>query len=132
MKYRHTNNTSAALSKNANVAGYQNHMLDVLLMYIEKMPPIIGPMMKPSEKAMPTNAIDRPRCLISDTSVMTAMLKEMLPLLSPPTNRASTNIKKFDDTAHNTYEDAIPICAKNDDQYYSDCFNNIIHVDSMW
>lgn len=66
--------------------------------------------MNPIENAMPTNAIAFPRFLTSETSVMMAMLNDILPLLMPPTNRANTNKKKFDDSAHNTYEHAIPTC----------------------
>lgn len=83
-------------------------MLDVLSVYMENKAPIIGPIMKPIENAIPTNAIAFPRFFKSDTSVMIAILKEMLPLLRPPTNRASTNKKKFDDSAHSTYEHEIP------------------------
>lgn len=57
---------------------------------------------------MPTNAIALPRVFRSDTSVMIAMLNEMFPLLRPPTKRASTNRKKFDDMAQRIYEHEIP------------------------
>lgn len=83
-------------------------MLDVLSVNIENKAPIIGPMMNPIENAMPTNAIAFPRFFISDTSVMIAMLSEIFPLLRPPTNRASTKMKKFDDSAQSTYESEIP------------------------
>lgn len=83
-------------------------MLDVLSVYIENKAPIIGPIINPIENAIPTNAMAFPRFFMSDTSVMIAILSEMLPLLRPPTNRASTNIKKFDDNAHSTYEIEIP------------------------
>lgn len=95
------------------MAGYQNHMLDDLSDSIENMAPIIGPMMNPTENAMPTNAMALPRFFASETSVMTAMLSDMFPLLSPPTNRASTNIKKFDENAHITYEHAMPTYSMN-------------------
>lgn len=101
---------SAKLSKNANVAGYQNHMLDVLSVNMENKAPIIGPIMNPIEKAMPTNAMALPRFFKSETSVMIAMLSEIFPLLRPPTNRANTNKKKFDDNAHRKYEHEIPTC----------------------
>lgn len=101
---------SAKLNRNANAAGYQNHILDVLSVYIENKAPIIGPIMKPIENAIPTNAIAFPRFFKSDTSVMIAMLNEILPLLRPPTKRASTNKKKFDDIAQRTYEHEIPNC----------------------
>lgn len=99
---------SAKLSKKANDAGYQNHMLDVLFVYMENMAPIMGPIMKPIENAMPTNAMAFPRLFVSDTSVMIAMLSEILPLLRPPRNRASTNIRKFDDSAQSKYEHEMP------------------------
>lgn len=83
-------------------------MLDVLSVNIENRAPIVGPMMKPIENAMPTNAMAFPRFFTSDTSVMMAMLSEIFPLLRPPINRASTNMKKFDDIAHSTYEHEIP------------------------
>lgn len=76
---------------------------------MENKAPIIGPIINPMEKAMPTNAIALPRFFKSDTSVMIAMLSEILPLLRPPTKRASTNKKKFDDNAQSTYEHDIPI-----------------------
>lgn len=103
-----TNRISAKLSKNANIAGYQNHVLDDLSDIIENMAPIMGPMMKPTENAMPTNAIALPRFFASDTSVKMAILSDMFPLLSPPTNLASTKIRKFDENAHMMYETAIP------------------------
>lgn len=99
---------SAKLSKNANDAGYQNHMLDVLFVYIENKAPIIGPIINPMENAIPTNAIALPRFFKSDTSVMMAILNEMFPLLRPPTNRANTNKKKFDENAQRIYEHEIP------------------------
>lgn len=74
------------------------------------MAPIIGPIMKPMENAMPTNAIALPRVFKSETSVIMAILNEMFPLLSPPTKRANTNKKKFEDTAHKIYEHEIPNC----------------------
>lgn len=77
---------------------------------MENRAPIIGPMMNPTENAMPTNAMAFPRFFKSDTSVMMAMLSEMLPLLRPPTNRASTKMKKFDDSAQSTYDSEIPAC----------------------
>lgn len=104
---------SATLSKRANDAGYQNHILDVLFVYMENIAPIIGPIMKPIENAMPTNAIAFPRFFISDTSVMIAMVSEMLPLLRPPRNRASTKIRKFDDNAQSKYEHEIPTLKRN-------------------
>lgn len=57
--------------------------------------PIMGPTIKPSEKATPTRAIPRPRVLTLDTSVMTDMHRDMLPLLIPPTKRAKTNRAKL-------------------------------------
>lgn len=62
------------------------------------------------ENAMPTNAIALPRVFRSDTSVIIAMLNEMFPLLRPPTKRANTNKKKFDDIAQRIYEHEIPNC----------------------
>lgn len=105
---------SAKLSKKANDAGYQNHMLDVLSVNIENKAPIIGPMMNPTENAMPTKAMAFPRFFMSDTSVMMAILSEMLPLLRPPTNRAITKMKKFDDIAQSTYDSEIPNCNTNE------------------
>lgn len=105
-----TKSTSATLSRNANIAGYQNHVLEDLSDIIENIAPIIGPTMKPSEKAIPTKAIPLPRLRTSETSVMIAMLSEMLPLLKPPTNRAKTKSRKFDDIAQIKYEHEIPIC----------------------
>lgn len=83
------------------MAGYINHCCDVLSDSIENVAPIIGPKMKPNENAMPTRAMARPRFLSSDTSVMMAMLSDMFPLERPPTKRAMTKIRKFDETAHN-------------------------------
>lgn len=107
-KNRQMNKMLIKLNIKANVAGYQNHILDVLFVYIENKAPIIGPIINPIENAIPTNAIALPRVFKSDTSVMIAMLNEILPLLSPPTKRAKTNKKKFDDTAQRTYEHEIP------------------------
>lgn len=45
----------------ANIAGNQNHITDDLFAYLENIAPIIGPIMKPSEKAIPTKAIPFPR-----------------------------------------------------------------------
>lgn len=103
-----TNRISAKLSRNANIAGYQNHMLVDLSDSIENIAPIIGPIMNPTENAMPTRAMALPRFFVSDTSVIMAILSDMFPLLSPPTKRASTKIKKFDENAHITYETEIP------------------------
>lgn len=58
--------------------------------------------MNPIEKAMPTRAIPFPRLFLFDTSVITAMLSEMLPLLKPPIIRAITKIPKFLDKAQIT------------------------------
>lgn len=92
----------------ANIAGNQNHITEDLFAYLENIAPIIGPIMKPSEKAIPTKAIPFPRFWWFDTSVIIAMLKEMLPLLMPPTNLAKTNNAKLFDIAHNPYEKATP------------------------
>lgn len=43
LKQHNTNRMSAELSRNANMAGYQNHMLDDLSENFEKIAPIIGP-----------------------------------------------------------------------------------------
>lgn len=59
------------------------------------MAPIIGPTMKPREKATPTRAMPLPRVFTLDTSVMTDMQREMFPLLIPPTNLAKTNKAKL-------------------------------------
>lgn len=96
------------------MAGYQNHMLDDLSDSIENIAPIIGPMMNPTEKAMPTNAMALPRFFASDTSVMMAMLSDIFPLLSPPTNRANTKMKKLDENAHITYDIEIPTYLMNE------------------
>lgn len=103
------NSRSAKLSTNANIAGYQNQVLDVLSANIENIAPKNGPKRNPSENAIPTRAIALPRLLTSDTSVIIAMLNDILPLLMPPTKRAITNMRKFDETAHITYEHEIPI-----------------------
>lgn len=102
------NRISAKLRRNANIAGYQNHMLADLSDSIENIAPIIGPIMNPTENAMPTKAMALPRFFASDTSVIMAILNDMFPLLSPPTKRASTKIKKFDENAHITYDNEIP------------------------
>ena len=108
VRYKYTKDTSAMAKVKANMAGYQNHVLDVLSDMRENMAPIIGPIMKPREKAIPTRAIPLPRFFSSETSVMIAMLSDMFPLLKPPMKRARTNIWKFDDIAHNAYEQAMP------------------------
>jgi hypothetical protein len=55
-----------------------------------------------------------PLPLVADdeTSAITAIERLTLPLLIPPTILANTKSAKLFDTAHNTYEDAIPICSK--------------------
>jgi hypothetical protein len=47
-----------------------------------------------------------------ETSAITAIARLTLPLLIPPTILATTKRAKFFDSAHKTYEDAIPICSK--------------------
>lgn len=90
---------SATANVIANIAGNQNQFADVLSENLENIAPIIGPIIKPNENAMPTNAIPLPRFFEFDTSVIIAILKEILPLLRPPTNRANTNKPKFDEIA---------------------------------
>lgn len=92
----------------AKIAGYQNQMAVVLSENFENIAPIIGPTINPNENAIPTNAIALPRVFVFDTSVIIAMLNDILPLLKPPTKRAITNIAKFFDIAHKPYDDAIP------------------------
>lgn len=92
----------------AKIAGNQNQVSDVLSEYLEKIAPIIGPIMNPNEKAIPTKAIPLPRFFSFDTSVMMAILRDMLPLLNPPTKRASTKMAKFVDNAQTPYEAAMP------------------------
>lgn len=88
-------------------------MLVDLFEYIENKAPIIGPTIKPIENAIPTNAIAFPRFLISETSVIIAILNDIFPLLRPPTKRANTNSRKFDDIAQSMYEHEMPICVRN-------------------
>lgn len=91
------------------MAGNQNHDPDPLSEVIAKIAPIIGPMMKPSEKAIPTNAIPLARFFAFETSVMTAILSDIFPLLNPPTNRAKTKRAKLFENAHNKYDNDIPV-----------------------
>lgn len=72
--------------------------------------PIVGPAMKPTEKATPTSAIPNARVLTLETSVITDMQRDMFPLLMPPTNRASTKSAKLLEKAHRRYDNAIPLC----------------------
>lgn len=115
------------LRTKANIAGYQNQLLDVLSEYMENIAPIIGPTMKPIENAIPTKAIARALAFVSDTSVIMAMLNEIFPLLRPPTKRANTKIKKFDDIAHNTYENEIPIWNNKKKKLIKNCNKNTMN-----
>lgn len=92
----------------AKIAGSQNQVSMVLSEYLAKTAPIIGPIINPNEKAMPTKAIPLPRFFSLDTSVMTAILSEILPLLKPPMKRANTKMAKFVDQAQMPYDAAIP------------------------
>lgn len=61
------------------MAGRKYQFVDVLSDHLAKTAPIIGPQMKPKEKAIPTMAIALPRVFLSETSLIIAMAKEMLP-----------------------------------------------------
>jgi len=50
------------------------------------------------------------RLLGGVTSLMMAKLRLMLPLLTPPMMRATTNTVKLCETAHTAYDSAIPTC----------------------
>lgn len=99
-KNTNTNRTSVITSVIAKIAGNQNQILADLSEKWANAAPIIGPTMKPNEKAIPTSAIPLPRFFAFDTSVIMAILSEILPLLRPPTKRANTNNVKFVDIAH--------------------------------
>ena len=62
-----------------------------------KKPPIAGPMMKPSPKAMPTIAIPEVRFSFGVTSATTAVATDKLPPITPPTIRAIMSIQKLPD-----------------------------------
>lgn len=94
---------------------------------IENIAPIIGPIMNPTENAIPTKAMALPRFFASDTSVIMAILSDMFPLLSPPTKRASTKMKKFDENAHITYDNEIPTYFLVNEQSYLECTMHIVN-----
>lgn len=87
--------TSSTARPMANMAGNQNQCALVLSANRENIAPIIGPTINPNEKAIPTNAIAFPRFCWLETSVITAIQIEILPLLKPPTKRASTKSRKL-------------------------------------
>lgn len=99
MKQTAKNIKSATANVIAKIAGNQNQFDDVLSENLANIAPIIGPIIKPNENAIPTKAIPFPRFFEFETSVIIAMLNEILPLLRPPTNRANTNKPKFDEIA---------------------------------
>lgn len=56
LRYKAINRKSAAAKLIANIAGNQNQTSVDLSDILENIAPIIGPIMKPSEKAIPTKA----------------------------------------------------------------------------
>lgn len=109
-KQKVSSRTSLSASPRANREGSTNQAPPLALLFenMANMAPIMGPTMKPSEKATPTRAMPRPRFRTLDTSVMTLMQSDMLPLLMPPTTRAITNKAKLLENAQIRYESAIP------------------------
>ena len=99
LRHNPINNKSATDRAKANIAGNQYHALTVLSANIANVAPIIGPTIKPNENAIPTSAIPLPRLAALETSVIMAILNDMLLLLRPPTNRAKANKAKFWETA---------------------------------
>ncbi len=98
-RHVHTNKIFKDDKKIAKIAGYTNQSELVLSENLENIAPIVGPTMNPIENAMPTKAIPLPRLFLFETSVITAILREILPLLKPPIIRAITNIPKLFETA---------------------------------
>lgn len=96
-KQKSRSSTSPRANPSASNEGRTNQAppLAVLFENMANMAPIMGPTMKPNEKATPTSAMPRPRVRTLDTSVITLMQSDMLPLLMPPTIRASTNSAKL-------------------------------------
>lgn len=58
LRYKAIKRKSAAAKLIANIAGNQNQTSEDLSDIFENIAPIIGPMMKPSENAIPTKALN--------------------------------------------------------------------------
>lgn len=93
---------SVTANVKAKMAGYTNQSPSDFFAHAAKAAPINGPIIKPSENAIPIRAIPFPLCFIEHTSAIIAILKDTFPLLIPPTNLANTNKNKLLDSAHIT------------------------------
>lgn len=76
----------------------------LLLDFCAQLPRVLTTLLKMIDQLTMPN----PLLAVEETSVMIAMDKLTLPLLMPPTTRASTNSAKLCENAHRTYENAIP------------------------